>query len=44
MEFTVTVRLNVATQLGDVFDRSLPLRLALPRGVVVAPGEGAEQV
>ncbi|KAH9011466.1 hypothetical protein EDB84DRAFT_1445144 [Lactarius hengduanensis] len=44
VEFTFTVRLNIATRSGDIFDRSLPLRLALPRGVVAAPGEGAEQV
>jgi len=44
VEFTVTVCLNVTTRSGDVFDRSLPLWLALPRGVVVAPGEGTEQV
>ncbi|KAH9009209.1 hypothetical protein EDB83DRAFT_2531324 [Lactarius deliciosus] len=44
VEFTFTVRLNIATRSGDIFDRSLPLRLALPRGVVEAPREGAEQV
>ncbi|KAH9007718.1 hypothetical protein EDB84DRAFT_1447351 [Lactarius hengduanensis] len=42
MEFTFTMRLNIATQSGDIFDQSLPLQLTLPWGVVVAPGEGTE--
>ncbi|KAH9031306.1 hypothetical protein EDB85DRAFT_1891127 [Lactarius pseudohatsudake] len=44
VEATLTVRLNITTRSGDVFNQSLPLRLALPHNVVAAPGEGAEQV
>ncbi|KAH9026536.1 hypothetical protein EDB85DRAFT_1893401 [Lactarius pseudohatsudake] len=44
VEATLTARLNITTRSGDVFNQSLPLRLALPHNVVAAPGEGAEQV